>query len=311
MDIKRLIILNPKSKHGRAANKFTEMQPRLREMYGNYDLHITSGPNDAEQKVRHVLYKKKYNQILVAGGDGTVNEVVNGYFDKGRIIRKNIPLGVIDLGTGGDFYRMRSDLNPAYHVSVQKNIFRRIDCGLIRDKSAKELRYFVNIASLGIAPEVIYSIKNSIFQRGPAAYYFHSIKTLMKSRPQSFNIRLIEKDGRKIEIEEKLIQIFICNGQSNGGGMKWAPDADVQDGLFDVVLLSLSSRIKLILETGKVYSGKIREMSGVKQFKASEINIIPTHPQNLEMDGELIINRSGKIEEINYKMLSGVLPVIW
>ena len=103
--MKRIVILNPKSRHGASRVAFEKMRPKLESHLGQFDIYFTSAPKDCTRKVREILQKKEYDQILIAGGDGSVNEAVNGYFDKGHLIQTEIPIGVINLGTGGDFMK--------------------------------------------------------------------------------------------------------------------------------------------------------------------------------------------------------------
>src|SRR6185295_7764210 len=81
---RRLVILNPTSAHGAALQEFDRIQSRLRDMLGDYELHFTRGPGDATDVVREVLKDREYKQILVAGGDGTIHEAMNGYFENGK-----------------------------------------------------------------------------------------------------------------------------------------------------------------------------------------------------------------------------------
>jgi len=130
--------------------------------------------------VRGILKAQSYDQILIAGGDGSINEAVNGYFEDGVSVSAPIPLGVINLGSGGDFYRTLLKHNPQYRRALMENRYRVIDCGLTTLGDGKCPRYFINITSIGLGGDVNRQMKRSAFQHGKAAYFWHSLTSLFK-----------------------------------------------------------------------------------------------------------------------------------
>jgi len=305
----RLLILNPASRGGRAVKAFNRMYPSLKEKYGQFELHLTSSPLDATERVRHALKHKECYQILVAGGDGTINEAVNGYFnERGKIIRKDVPLGVINLGTGGDFFKTLQAHNTSYEVAIQENCYRLVDCGCVTTGS--ESRKFLNIASAGMAGDVLKSLKSSSFQRGSAAFFFHALKTLIGYEAPPVRIRLKEPNGQWTALDDHLINFFVCNGRFNGGGMNWAPEGNLEDGIFDIVLISNVSKWKIAAQSGKVYAGKIAHMDGVREMLATEVILEHSGDLSLELDGEIIEKGSRSDGEIKFSLDPGIFPLI-
>lgn len=305
--MKRLVILNPEAQNGGAANIFHQSQSLLEQKLGRFEVYITRGPNDATEQVRQILKRRSAAQILVAGGDGTVNEVVNGYFQNGRLLSRKIPLGIINLGTGGDFYKSIIQQSALYDISLKKNSFRMVDCcRLTVGKHAP--RYFINIGSAGIAGIIINSLKTSRFQWGAPAYFFHTLKSLLLYRPIPVRIRYREQARKWEEIRVNLTNFFACNAQYSGGGMHWAPNSSITDGKFDVVVIPDVSKFTLVKGTSLIYAGRVKEFPRVMEFQAREIVVSSTLPINGEIDGE--IYSVAPNEQIRFELLPRKIPLI-
>ena len=304
------MILNPASRSGKAASVFQSMRPKLRDQLGNFDLYVTTGPLDAEVRVARALTERSHSQILVAGGDGTVNEVVNGYFDsEGRARTEDIPMGVIDLGTGGDFHRTLRELNPGYSVALVENTFSLVDCGEMELPERGLRRFFVNIASIGMAAGVLVRQKASSVSLGPASFYYHTLRTLTGYRPRTFQLRMKQPDGSRLQFEQKLFNLFLCNARYNGGGMYWAPDAVLDDGVFEIVLISQGSKLRLIADTGKIYKGETARIHGAHLYRATEMELEVPEGEVPELDGEVFDAPRG-VRKYVFRNRNRVLPLL-
>ncbi len=306
----RLVILNPASRGGRAASVFQRMRGKLRDQLGSFELYVTTGPLDAEARAGRALRERSHAQILVAGGDGTINEVVNGYFDEhGRVLSDDIPLGVIDLGTGGDFHRTLRELNPGYSVAIAENTFRLVDCGEMQLPERGLRRFFVNIASIGMAAGVLKRQKSSRFSLGSASFYYHTLRTLAGYDPRTFQIRLRQPDGSRLQFEQKLFNLFVCNARYNGGGMYWAPTAELDDGIFEIVLIAKGGKVRLIAETGKIYRGEAGRIQGARLYRATEVELEAPDGEVPELDGEVYEAPRG-ISRYVFRVRHRVLPLL-
>jgi diacylglycerol kinase family enzyme len=276
---------------------------------GGFDLMETEGPGDATRRVRAILEAGSHDQILVAGGDGSINEAVNGYFIDGRPLGARIPLGVINLGTGGDFYRTLLKRSPDYAQARRENRFRWIDCGWSTLSGGQDPRAFVNITSIGLGGHVNRQMKRSSFQRGAAAYFWHSLTALLRysAPPCRFRIKSIFGDWE--EFEAPLVNFFVCNAECSGGGMRWAPRADFEDGLLDLVLVSGASKLQMIAESKRIYSGEIAQMTGVREFRATEVVVCPARTVSQEIDGE-IREQGDAPHEYHFRIWPRAIPVI-
>jgi diacylglycerol kinase family enzyme len=310
MSLRRVVILNPKSRNGMAAQAFGRLRGRLQDILGNFELVLTEAPGDCTRHVRGMLAARSHDQILIAGGDGSINEAVNGYFAGGELIPAEIPLGVINLGTGGDFYRSLLKLNPRYEDALRENRFRRIDCGLSTLANGREPRYFINISSVGLGGDVNRKMKSSSFQSGAAAYFWHSLTALLQYHPPPCRFRIKTSAGAWEEIEGPLVNFFVCNAECSGGGMRWAPRFSLEDGLLDLVLVSGATKRQLITESNRLYTGEIANMSGVREFRASEVIAYPARAVSQEIDGEIREVDSSELHEYHFRVVPRAIPVV-
>lgn len=308
--MKRIVILNPNSRHGASGKMFNKIRKNLEDHLGSFDIYTTAAPKDCTRRVREILLKKEYDQILIAGGDGTVNEAVNGYFENGHLIQTEIPIGIINLGTGGDFLKTISKQSVNYQNALKNNSFKRVDCGLSTLEHGKEPIYFINITSIGLGGDMNRQMKASSFQMGMAAYFYHSLTVLFKYTPAKSKIRIKQVDGSWQELESEIVNFFICNAKISGGGMIWAPEANVEDGILNLVLVSNVPKRKLITESHKVYSGKIATMSGVTLFTGVEIHVIPERTLSQEFDGEIREMDFLQTHEFYFKVIPKSIPVV-
>lgn len=304
--MKRLIILNPKSRAGNARSAFKALEPEIRKKLGKFELYETTGPLDASARVRAAVKNREVGQVIVAGGDGSINEAVNGYFEDGQLLSNRIPLGVISMGTGSDFIKTLRQLSAVYDVALQKNTFKLVDVGLLRTES--ESRHFINIASAGIAGRIMKSLKSSSFQHGSPAYYYHTVKSLLLYNPEMVKLTYEDERGREHVSEIRLLNFFACNARFNGGGMNWAPEADLQDGLLDGLLIGGVSKTRMVLASSRVYAGHIEGFPGATQFKARRMVLESRKAIQGEADGEVYSSEApGKVE---YSILPGCFPLV-
>lgn len=309
--MKRLIVLNPNSKNGKAAKEFERLHPEMEAELGPTEVYLTKAPGDATLHIRKSLQAGLYSQILVAGGDGTINEAVNGYFHDGAIISKTVPLGVINLGTGGDFYRTIREVSGLYDVSIKENQYRLVDCGVVERSSDDRQYYFINISSVGMAGDVLESLKRSSFQWGAPAYFYHTIKTLILYRAPKVTIEYVTPENARKSLETDVLNFFVCNGRFSGGGMGWAPKGDISDGTFNLTLLAGGNKMQLITQSPKIYAGRIAEFPGVQELEAKEVIVRHKHRLQVETDGEVVPQSSDKGSgEIRYRVIPGQFPLI-
>ena len=308
--MKRIVILNPKSRHGASRVAFEKIRTNLENELGFFDIYFTTAPKDCTRKVKEILQKKEYEQILIAGGDGSISEAVNGYFENNHPIQTNIPIGIINLGTGGDFIKTIHKNTSNYINALKNNSFQLVDCGVSTLEQGKSPIYFINITSVGMGGDVNRQMKASTFQMGVAAYFYHTLKVLFQYKPAKCKIEFKSPDGSINNLESEIVNFFICNAEFSGGGMAWAPNSSITDGVFDLVLVSNVSKMKMILESHKVYTGKVGKMTGVSEFKATEVSVYPERTLSQEYDGEVREMDYMQTHEFHFKILPKSIPMI-
>ena len=267
-----------------------ELQRALRDGGAVFDTAVTTGPQDATRLAREAL-REGAAGIAVVGGDGTLNEVVNGFFDEqGELVRPEAWLGPLPCGTGGDFRRtLQIDRNPA--AMVTRLLWARprpVDVGWLtfRDHTGEEAhRAFLNIASFGIG-----GLVDQLVNAGPKwlggtpAFLLGTLRALSKYEPRPVRIRLDDGPPR----ETRVINLAVANGRFFGGGMQIAPRAEIDDGYFDVVGIENLSVLEQTRLTPHLYGGSILGQPGITFARGKKLVAEPadTTPVLLDVDGE-------------------------
>ena len=249
------MIVNPRSRNGATGRRWGELESKLRAELGVFESELTRGPRDAERIAREGV-RSGIERVLVAGGDGTLNEVASGLLAAG--LGGYAQIGVLPLGTGGDFARsagMPLRMDDAIAALKQANP-RAIDAGRIcyRDGALNETTsYFVNVASFGISG-LTDQLVNQTTKRfgGKVSFLAGTLKALVRYRAAPVSVRV---DGTLMH-DGPLMIAAAANGRWFGGGMHVAPEARLDDGLLDIVLVPEHPKLKLISKLPLLYSGR-------------------------------------------------------
>ena len=230
-----MVVVNPRSASGRTGRQWPAIRQALVEAGVDFDHRFTGGPGDATGLTRAAL-AGGCRRVVAAGGDGTLNEVLNGFFDHGGApVAEGAVLGLLPSGTGGDFRRSAGiPVHPAAAAALlARGDRRRIDVGRIDYGEGIRSRLFLNIADCGLGGEVVARVNRSGKSAGcKATFLYHSLAALVRFPGRSLRV---DVDG---EVREgRLANVVVANGRYFGGSMLIAPDADLADGRFDVVLV--------------------------------------------------------------------------
>jgi diacylglycerol kinase (ATP) len=286
------VIVNPASAGGRTGRRWPALRDALNAAGVVYDVRQTTGPHDATSATREAL-ALGYQRVIAAGGDGTLNEVVNGFFtSEGAPINRDAVLGVLPSGTGSDFRRTAGIPTDPSHLAatIAANHTRLVDTGRIAyDDHTTAPRQFINIADCGVGGEVVARVNRSGNKgggiRGTAVFLGISVKALTTFGGRPVRITL---DGVAIEME--IQNVVIANGRCFGGGMRIAPGAELDDGLFDVVVLPAMGRMRTLTAMPSVYRGTHLRQPGVFVKRAREVRVEPLDGRVLlfDIEGEQI-----------------------
>jgi len=284
-----VLIVNPKSQGGRLGKRWVEAADTIGRAFP-FDEAITQGPGDATRLAREAL-RAGAERVVAIGGDGTINEVVNGFFDDaGAPIAPDASFAVIPFGTGGDFRRtlqLPTDLASAAKV-IAANHRRKIDVGRLEftaTAGGRAARMFANIASFGVSGVVDRLVNESGKKLGRLSFLAASARATWSYKNQRVQLVFDGKD----RVEATINTVAIANGRYFGGAMMVAPNAEVDDGAFDVIAMGDFGFGDLLASGRRLFNGTHLTMDKVTARRAKVVDAEPIEPSavvELDIDGE-------------------------
>jgi len=257
-------IVNPNSSNGRTRAAWPRIAEALDAAIGPVEAVFTDSPLAATERTREAL-RGGADLVIAVGGDGTVNEVVNGFFaapgDDGEDapLRPEAELAILMSGTGGDL-RKTFELAPDLHGQIQhiaRGTTRAIDVGRLdyTDHHGRPAtRYFINIASFGLSGLVSARVNRARLSKhisGRLAFFLAGVRATLGYRMPRVHLQVDDQPARELGVNVAAV----CNGRYFGGGMHMAPEARPDDGLFDVVILHDMSTLELLRDPNAIYRG--------------------------------------------------------
>ncbi|WML34565.1 diacylglycerol kinase family lipid kinase [Clostridium sp. OS1-26] len=290
--MKHLFIINPKAGKGKALKLIPEIEEEFKNTNEEFLIEITEKVGHATEIVRKYVSKENY-RVYAVGGDGTLNEVLNG------MINSESCLGFIPSGSGNDFIR------SVYKGKLPRNIIKDTVNGKIKpiDLAKVDDRYFINISSIGIDAEVANNarnIKKRPFISGKIAYILSAIITILMYKYREIQLII---DNKEIKIKNTLLAL--ANGRYYGGGMKVAPDADLQDGLLDICAIDKLSRAKMFILFPKLIKGEHHQIEEVTFYKGKKVIVNSEEEVTLNIDGEIV-----KRKNVTFEIVPGGVKFI-
>ncbi len=255
------------------------------------EVQLTRGVGDGTDITRRLL-ADGCRDIAVLGGDGTIGEVVAGCVrpDGEGMVRDDIVLSVIHQGTGGDLARglgIPKDEDGAIAVAAGRES-RRVDVGVAFLENGRLARGFVSTANVGMAADVVERVAGRLKRLGNSgAFAVATIGCLARNRTRSVQLAIDGEDATPVDV----VDIDVCNNGYMGGGMRVAPNAAIDDGTFDVVVISAAGRLKLLRTFPKIYSGRHVDDPLVRVTRAKSLSVRTgggALEQGVVLDGELV-----------------------
>lgn len=285
-------IVNPRSGGKRTAKRWPEVESAMREVLPDLEVVRTEAQGDATRLARQAL-QDGVDTVVGVGGDGTLNEVVNGFFDeRGDPIAPEAELAIMMMGTGGDF-RRSFGIGKTWQeclARIAEGKTRTIDVGrleLVGHDGEPVVRLFDNIASFGASGAIVDAVNEASVSKwfgGKFAFRWATIMGLMryKTRP----VRIVVDDAFDEVVD--LTLCAVCNGRYFGGGMCIGPTAELDDGLFDVVIVEGMGTWGFIKNSGKLGSGEHIGQQGIRHVRGRRVVAEPADdtPTLLDVDGE-------------------------
>lgn len=284
-----VFIVNPTSGNHRTGRRWKTYERRFRERLRKpLDVFMTERPGHAASLTKSAIVDGA-TTIVSVGGDGTLNEVVNGYLDgTGRPWNPDASLAVLSLGTGSDFIKTLGVTKDVADVArrILEGHTRTIDAGVCEfaHAGAPQARYFINVAEFGSGGAVVDRVNRTtkVFG-GKASFLIGILRTLPKYR----NTRVAyEADGGPRK--ELVVNDFVvANGRFFGGGLMPAPHADLEDGLFDVVIMGDVDFKTVRKNLGPLREGKHLGLPEIIYFRCKEVRVY-AGKEMIDLDGEFV-----------------------
>lgn len=285
---KWLVIVNPNAGNGKGKKDWD----RIAEIFARENITIVphfTEKKGAAKELAQVAAKEGFRKIISVGGDGTLNEIVNGIFTQSLCSPSEFTLGLIPVGTGNDWGRMFgiSLMYEGAVASIKACKVMRHDIGLISYYAGNEQHknYFINIAGLGFEAVVVRKTnKQKDKGRSNKAIYFYNLLTSLLSYKNTEAEIII--DGRRTTA--KVFSINVGNGRYCGGGMRQTPDALPDDGKLDITVIKDMSKLEIIRSLKLLYDGTILSHPKVDGYRSTNLKVESKSLLFAEADGETL-----------------------
>lgn len=285
------VILNPQAASGKARRAWPRLAPLVKEVLGAFRLRRTRGPGHATELARDAL-NEGADLVVVVGGDGTVNEAVNGFLQEGEAAAQDAALALCPLGTGGDFRRgagIPATPVQAIQAIVQRPT-RRIDAAWVRLLSREGEpveRFFLNVASFGLGGEVSVAAKTTPLARysGRAAFLWATTVCFLRYRAKAVRMVL---DRREPPQQVRIMQVALGNGSFHGGGMEVCPRAALDSGVLDLTVVEETGFFDFLRSVPLLYSGRVYTHRKCRHYRVRHLSASSVEPVAVEVDGEAL-----------------------
>ncbi len=279
------VIVNPASAGGATADRLGELEELLRATLGEYTMMVSPGRGEARGLARVALLEG-YDLIVAVGGDGTIHEVVNGFFQEDRPLNPKAVLAVVPQGTGSDFARSLGIPRDetALHLIVEGRT-KMVDVGRVRlhdEAGQAQDRLFINVAHFGLGGTVGRKVNES---RKPIGGFIPYLLGLLRSI-RGYRPPLMKIQAEEQSLHRRCLNVFVANGRFLGGGMEIAPQARLDSGRFEIGIAGDLPRLSALRAVARLYLRRQRETPGVIEFSATELMASADRPVRVNLDGE-------------------------
>lgn len=293
-----LIIVNPTSANNSTRARWPGIAAEVRHHFGPFQCQFTERAGDAKT-IAACEAKAGRKFIIACGGDGTISDVANGIVESGNT---ETELGLLPSGTGGDFRRTLNIPNNVAEAAVilRQGRTKKIDVGRVTYTSsvqqAERTRYFVNVVSCGMAGDVVQRVKGEHgaglassagqWLGGKASFAVAALQTTLSFAGIDLWLQIDEQIERRL----KIANLSVANARFIGGGMKMAPEAVLDDGYLDLVVVGDLGARKILANAYKLYRGSHLGVEQVHHIKARRLSLRPVESTAnivVEVDGEL------------------------
>ncbi len=284
-------IVNPKAAGGRTLRAWPRFESAIRTSLDGLETLQTGRPEHAVELTRQAL-RQGAELVVAVGGDGTANEVVNGFFDAGAPINSQARFGFVPVGTGGDLQRtLRLPHDPdgaARALAAGRSQLLDVIRMRLRAADGSPLeRICVNLTSFGMGGEVSVYAKSCFLTRvnGKAAFLWATLATALRYRGKRVRLFL---DDAQAPRELNITNVALGNGKFHGGGMLPCPLAEMDDGLIDVTTIERLNMFELIRDLRMLYSGAVYDHPKTARRQVRRMRAESDEDVRIEVDGEAL-----------------------
>jgi YegS/Rv2252/BmrU family lipid kinase len=303
---KWLVIVNPNAGNRKGVREWKMISSRLSEKGILYTVKFTTGKGDATSYAREAI-GAGYRHLITVGGDGTLNEVLNGIMTNRNCSPGDVTMGLIPVGTGNDWGRMLGiplDHEKAIDIIAEGNVMKH-DAGHVRYHNGRDSaeRYFINIAGLGFESVVVRRTNHQKDRGrgGKLIYFYNLLMSLLSYRNTDAEIT-IDGISRKLRI----FSLNAGNGKYCGGGMRQTPDAIPDDGLLDLTIIRDVSKFEIIKSLKLLYNGAIYSHPGIEGHRCTRLSVSSDSTLWVEADGESLGHTPAE-----FTIIPGAITVIY
>lgn len=309
---KRCIILNPWAGRGNAGQRRADIELAMRNADLPFDL-ITTHARGGATELAYQLIERGYDQIIAVGGDGTINEIVNGiigFRESNSAGDEQLPaLALIPLGTGSDFAKALNDFIPNDIDGAVRRIAaeRRhsVDVGRITVEAGSQevSRYFINGLGMGLDAQVAVESLKLTKLKGFSVYLVAIIRALARYKAQTMTVRFDD-----YEVRRKLLFASVANGVCQGGGFWITPDARIDDGMLDLCMIDNMRLDQIIRHIPHLMEGTHTQLRQATMGRARHVTVTTGAPIPVATDGEVIATDARRVE---VEVLPHTIEILW
>ncbi len=281
-----MVIINPNAGNGKGKKDWDKISGLLKKADLSFNTEFTERKGHAINLTLNAI-SSGFRKIITVGGDGTLNEVVNGVFTNKSCPPSDITLASIPVGTGNDWGRMFGiplDYEKAIKIiSDNKTLLHDVGTITFLNGIEKNTRYFINIAGLGFESVVVRktNIQKDKGHGGKLIYFYNLLTSLLSYKNTKAEIII---DGEIIHAD--VFSLNVGNGRYCGGGMRQTPRAIPTDGLLDVTIINGMGKFEIIRNLKILYNGRILQHPKIDGYKCKNINVSSETAMYAEADGE-------------------------
>jgi YegS/Rv2252/BmrU family lipid kinase len=282
------IVANPAAGRSTDPERWNRIVAELRRRFPAAQLRSTQRPGDERSAVAELL-ALSVDQLVVAGGDGTLHQVVDALLSSPLSAFRRPVVGLVPLGSGNDFARgLGVPLTPFEAIrALEQTREVGVDVGRLTFLGETPARsvYWLNQCYLGFGAAVVDRVTRSSRPADQSAYLRSALRELWHARPHHYSL---ESDDRPAE-EVDAMNLLITNGRYSGSGMLSSPRADPRDGVFEVVLVKPVGRLRLLTGLRRFRAGTHLELPEVSSWKVRSLVVRSENPADLvEADGDIV-----------------------